>query len=130
MSTSQIVAVFEGLCRIVKHVLNPSDCTSAERCILAHLYDLYTSCTLLKTKPHAVETFANAYPKIRLALYAPVQPTPIGNYTYNNQFMLEILTNPRRGMRVEQIWIRQAQESVNNRYSFVTNALTLVCFFC
>lgn len=35
---------------VVKSGVNPADCSSAERCILAYLYDLYTSCNHLKNK--------------------------------------------------------------------------------
>lgn len=38
------------LCGVVKHGMNRSDGSSAERCILAYLYDLYTSCSHLKIK--------------------------------------------------------------------------------
>lgn len=97
LSSEQTSAVFEGLCRVVKHVTNPGDCSSAERCILAHLYDLYSSCSLLKSKPHTVEPFGNAYPKIRQALYSALQPNPSNNCVYNAQFMQEVFANPRRG---------------------------------
>jgi len=42
------VCVECSLCKVVKHVDKPSDCSSAERAILAYLYDLYTSCSYLK----------------------------------------------------------------------------------
>lgn len=116
VSSEQTSAVFEGLCRVVKHVSNPCDCSSAERCILAHLYDLYSSCSLLKAKPHTVEPFGNAYPKIRQALYTALQPTPSSNYVYNAQFMQEIFNNPRKGGKIENSWARQLSENVNNRY--------------
>lgn len=35
---------------VIKTGVNPADCSSAERCILAYLYDLYTSCSHLKNK--------------------------------------------------------------------------------
>lgn len=38
------------LCSVVKHVVNPSECSSPERCILAYLYDLYVSCSHLRSK--------------------------------------------------------------------------------
>lgn len=38
------------LCGVVKHVVNPSECSSPERCILAYLYDLYVSCSHLRSK--------------------------------------------------------------------------------
>lgn len=96
VSPEQTTAVFEGLCRVVKHVTNPGDCSSAERCVLAHLYDLYSSCSLLKSKPHCVEPFGNAYPKIRQALYSTVQPSS-SNHVCNAQFMADVFSNPRRG---------------------------------
>lgn len=96
MSPEQTSAVFEGLCKVVKHVTNPGDCTSAERCILAHLYDLYSSCSMLKPKPHCVEPFGNAYPKIKAALYSALSPSP-SNHSCNTQFMADVLANPKRG---------------------------------
>ncbi|XP_008193999.1 mediator of RNA polymerase II transcription subunit 12 isoform X1 [Tribolium castaneum] len=127
LSPEQTSAVFEGLCKVVKHVSNPGDCSSAERCILAHLYDLYSSCSLLKSKPHTGEPFGNAYPKIRQALYTALQPTPSSNYVYNSGYMQEVFTNPRRGGRIESSWARPLNESANNRYSFVSNAVIYVC---
>lgn len=114
VSPEQTSAVFDGLCRVVKHVTNPGDCSSAERCILAHLHDLYSSCSLLKAKPQ--EPFSNAYPKIRQALYTALQPTtPSSNYVYSAQYMQEALANPRRNGRIEPSWVRQMNESANNR---------------
>lgn len=124
LSPEQTIAIFEGLCRIVKHVSNPSDCSSAERCILAYLYDLYSNCASLKTRPQQ-EPFHNAYPKIKQALYTPLQPTPSA-HSYNAQFMADIIASPRRGGRIEPIWARQLNESASNRYSFVCNAVIAV----
>jgi mediator of RNA polymerase II transcription subunit 12 len=134
VSPEQTSAVFEGLCRVVKHVANPGDCSSAERCILAHLYDLYSSCVLLKAK-HC-EPFSNAYPKIRQALYAPLAPAP-STHPYNPQFMIDVISNPRRlgqtqngssgvtgnsatlivppAVRLEPHWARQLAENPANR---------------
>lgn len=125
MSPEQTSAVFEGLCKVVKHVTNPGDCSSAERCILAHLYDLYSSCNLLKSKPHTVDTFSNAYPKIKQTLYSSLQPVPSNNYIYNPQFMSELLLNPKRCNRNENVWIKQLNENVNNRYFFNFNCTYL-----
>ncbi|XP_027541712.1 mediator of RNA polymerase II transcription subunit 12-like protein [Neopelma chrysocephalum] len=38
------------LCGVVKHVVNPSECSSPERCILAFLYDLCVSCSHLRSQ--------------------------------------------------------------------------------
>ncbi|XP_049822887.1 mediator of RNA polymerase II transcription subunit 12 isoform X3 [Aethina tumida] len=127
LSPEQTSAVFEGLCKVVKHVSNPGDCSSAERCILAHLYDLYSSCSLLKSKPHTVEPFGNAYPKIRQVLYTALQPTPSSSYIYNPQYMQEVFANPKKNVRIESSWAKQLNENGNNRYSFVSNAVIHVC---
>lgn len=124
LSPEQTTAVFEGLCKVVKHVSNPSDCSSAERCILAYLYDLYLACSILKTKPPS-EPFHNAYPKIKQTIYAPIKLSPV-TQPYNPQFMSEILANPKRGGKIESSWGRQLSESSMNRYSFVCNAIIAI----
>lgn len=124
MSPEQTTAVFEGLCKIVKHVTNPSDCSSAERCILAYLYDLFSACSILKTKPPS-EPFHNAYPKIKGTIYAPLKLVPL-THAYNPQFMVEVLANPKKGGKIESGWGRQLNESPANRYSFVCNAIIAI----
>ena len=113
---------------MVKHVSNPSDCTSAERCILAYLYDLYLACSILRTKPPS-EPFHNAYPKIKQTIYAPIKLSPIiiHNSQYNSQFMVDVLINPKRGGKIESNWGRQLSESPINRYNFVCNAIIAIC---
>lgn len=52
-SISNDVCSDHAVCRlriVVKSGVNPAECSSAERCILAYLYDLYTSCSHLKNK--------------------------------------------------------------------------------
>ncbi|CAG5095064.1 Similar to kto: Mediator of RNA polymerase II transcription subunit 12 (Drosophila melanogaster) [Cotesia congregata] len=127
LSPDQTISVFDLLCKVVKHVSNPSDCSSAERCILAHLYDLYSSCFLLKIKPHGVEAFSNAYPKIKAVMFNNNQTLITSNHPYNPQYMVEILNNPRRGGKIEPQWARSLNESPANRYSFVCNAIVAVC---
>jgi mediator of RNA polymerase II transcription subunit 12 len=115
VSPEQTTVVFSLLCKMVAHVSNPSDCSSAERCVLAHLYDLYSNCSLLKTKPHSSEGFNNANPKIRAAYYTALTLTP-SNHLYNSQFMVDILNSPRRGGKIEPQWARQLNEAPANRY--------------
>lgn len=125
VSPEQTSSVFEGLCKVVKHVTNPGDCSSAERCILAYLFDLYSSCSLLKAKPHPTEPFHNAYPKIKQALYAQMVLAATA-HPYNMMFMSDVFANPRRGGKIDAAWGRQLNESASNRYSFVCNALIAV----
>jgi mediator of RNA polymerase II transcription subunit 12 len=91
--------VFEGLCKVVKHISNPGDCSSAERCVLSHLHDLYTSCNLLKTRPHGAEPFSNAYPKIRTALYTSLTPSQSGNQAVT-PFLVDVIVSVRKGSKL------------------------------
>ncbi|KAI5713129.1 hypothetical protein M8J76_012279 [Diaphorina citri] len=127
LSPEQTVSAFEGLCKVVKNVSNPGDCSSVERCVLSHLYDLYSSCSLLKSRPHGGEMFSNAYPKIKAALYAPLQPSSSHHAPYNQTFMTDVIGSYRKGVKIESSWARQLLESSSNRYSFVCNAIIAVC---
>ncbi len=51
------------LCGVIKNVTNPGDCSSAERCILAYLYDMFTWCKL--------EKVGYFVPKLFLLQYLP-----------------------------------------------------------
>ncbi|CAB0013481.1 unnamed protein product [Nesidiocoris tenuis] len=126
LSGEQTVSVFEGLCRVVINVSNPGDCSSAERCVLSHLHDLYASCSLLKTRPHGAEPFSNAYPKIRTALYSSLTPSQLGNQTAT-PFLADVIKSCRKAMKIEPAWVRQLNDSLSNRYSFVWNAIMAVC---
>lgn len=57
LSPEQTLSVFEGVCRTIRHVSNPSECSSAERCILAYLSDLHESCVLLQGKEQSAEYY-------------------------------------------------------------------------
>lgn len=83
----------------------------------------------MKTKPQPTEPFHNAYPKIKQALYAPLQPVATA-HPYNMMFMVDQITNPKRGGKIEPNWGRQLNESAANRYSFVCNALIAVSREC
>ncbi|RXG58705.1 Mediator of RNA polymerase II transcription subunit 12 [Armadillidium vulgare] len=121
VSQEQTIAVFEGLCRLVKHVTNPSDCTSPERVVLAHLHDLYTSCSFLKSKHH--ESFSNAYPKIKQTLYIYLPPAKVA-LRWVPQFMEEYIKNPK--LKIEPNVVKQLNEPAN-RFSFVWSAVIEAC---
>lgn len=97
LSPEQTIGVFEGLCRVVKHVAIPGDCSSVERCVLSHLYDLYSSCSLLKSRPHGGDPFSNAYPKIKQALYTSLTPSPSNHTAWNSTFMVDVIQTYKRG---------------------------------
>lgn len=125
MSYEQVLPVFEGLCKIVRHVVNPSVCTSAERCILFFLYDLYLSCSLLKSKPPSTESFFNIYGKVKQLQSSAMHPTP-ATYEFKRSFMFETFMNPRRGGHIDPSMARALNEVAENRYNFVCNALIAV----
>lgn len=102
---------------MVAHVSNPSDCSSAERCILVHLLDLFTECHPLR-KSHLAEGFNNAHTKIRAAYSSQLILTPT-TQQHNPQFMMDVLNNPRRGGKIEPQWARQLNETPANRYRLV-----------
>lgn len=121
----QVSSIFEGLCRVVKHVADPTDCSSAERCILAYLSELYSNCAVLKVT-QTVETFHALYPKLKEALNFSTEPKSV-DYTYDPDFLVDMLNSPKRGGKIEPAWGRLLKESPNNRYSFVCNAIVAVC---
>lgn len=91
------MAVFEGLYRIVKNVPNPAECTSVERCIFFHLYDLFKSATpVLKALTVGYESFTNAI-KVYQSIYSSVTVAASNHGQWNTTFMAEAIANYRRG---------------------------------
>ncbi|KAH9370579.1 hypothetical protein HPB48_002490 [Haemaphysalis longicornis] len=66
--------------------------SSAERCILCYLHDLYSSCYYLKSK-HS-EIFGSFYSKVKQTLYASQTPSAL-NLLWNTSYMIECVNNPR-----------------------------------
>ncbi|XP_077555179.1 mediator of RNA polymerase II transcription subunit 12-like protein isoform X10 [Haemaphysalis longicornis] len=108
----------ESLCKLVKNVANPAECSSAERCILCYLHDLYSSCYYLKSK-HS-EIFGSFYSKVKQTLYASQTPSAL-NLLWNTSYMIECVNNPR--VRVDPQQIKQLSDNPAYRYSFVCNAV-------
>ncbi|XP_052783955.1 mediator of RNA polymerase II transcription subunit 12-like protein isoform X1 [Mya arenaria] len=125
VSEDLTLKAFKGLIGVVKHVCNPADCTSAERCILAYLYDVYTSCSYLKNKFQ--EMFSNAYSKIRVTLYADIKPSA-SNLMWDPSFMIDFLASAKC-IPIEQHYIEQLNKNGANRYSFVVNTMLNICKF-
>ncbi|KAL3848034.1 hypothetical protein ACJMK2_018917 [Sinanodonta woodiana] len=125
VSEDMTTQAFEGLIGVVKHVCNPADCTSAERCILAYLYDVYNPCCYLRAKFY--EMFYNvtdAYSKIRLTLYAEITPAA-SNLLWDPHFMREVINNVKT--QPDNQLIKQLNEVPASRYSFVCNAMLELC---
>uniref|UniRef100_A0A8C5UFB9 Mediator complex subunit 12 n=1 Tax=Malurus cyaneus samueli TaxID=2593467 RepID=A0A8C5UFB9_9PASS len=124
LNQDQMAQVFEGLCGVVKHGMNRSDGSSAERCILAYLYDLYTSCSHLKSK--FGELFSDFCSKVKNTIYCNVEPSD-SNMLWEPEFMIDTIENPSAHNFTYTNLGKSLNENPANRYSFVCNALMHVC---
>ncbi|XP_063298596.1 mediator of RNA polymerase II transcription subunit 12-like protein [Pelobates fuscus] len=124
LNPEQTAQVFEGLCGVVKHVVNPSDCSSPERCILAYLYDLYVSCSHLRSK--FGDLFSSACSKVKQTIYSNVQPSN-SNVLWDPEFMSDFIENPSAHNVNHSMLGKILSENAANRYSFVCNVLMNVC---
>ncbi|NXY84700.1 MD12L protein, partial [Alcedo cyanopectus] len=124
LNAEQTAQVFEGLCGVVKHVVNPSECSSPERCILAYLYDLYVSCSHLRSK--FGDLFSSACSKVKQTIYSNVQPSN-SNLLWDPEFMLDFIENPSAHSINYSMLGKILSDNAANRYSFVCNALMNVC---
>ncbi|XP_071839285.1 mediator of RNA polymerase II transcription subunit 12-like protein isoform X3 [Apostichopus japonicus] len=123
-SKDQTATIFELLCGVVKHVNNVTNCTSAERCILAYLYDLYMSCSFLKVK--FSDMFSSVASKVKEQQTTNIQPSE-SNLKWNENYMQEYIANPKsRHFNLSTLGKQLSENSVN-RYSFVCNALIAIC---
>ncbi|XP_018430366.1 PREDICTED: mediator of RNA polymerase II transcription subunit 12-like, partial [Nanorana parkeri] len=124
LNQEQTAQVFEGLCGVVKHGMNRSDGSSAERCILAYLYDLYMYCSHLKSKYG--ELFSDFCSKVKNTIYCIVDPSD-SNMLWEQEFMLDTIINPSAHSYNCGMLGKLLRDTPTNRYSFVCNALVHVC---
>uniref|UniRef100_H2L5A8 Mediator complex subunit 12 n=1 Tax=Oryzias latipes TaxID=8090 RepID=H2L5A8_ORYLA len=124
LNPEQTAQVFDGLQIVVKLVVNPADCSSAERCILAYLYDLYTSCSHLKNK--FGEIISELCSKVKNSIYCNIDPSD-SNMLWDPGFMLEAIANPSAHNFNHSVVGKILNDSPANRYSFVVNVLMDVC---
>uniref|UniRef100_A0A8C7V4L1 Mediator complex subunit 12 n=1 Tax=Oncorhynchus mykiss TaxID=8022 RepID=A0A8C7V4L1_ONCMY len=124
LNPEQTAQVFDGLRIVVKSGVNPADCSSAERCILAYLYDLYTSCSHLKSK--FGEIFSEFCSKVKNSIYCNIDPSD-SNMLWDPVFMMEAIANPSAHNFNHSMVGKILNDSPANRYSFVCNVLMDVC---
>uniref|UniRef100_A0A8C9PYV4 Mediator complex subunit 12L n=1 Tax=Spermophilus dauricus TaxID=99837 RepID=A0A8C9PYV4_SPEDA len=124
LNPEQTAQVFEGLCGVVKHVVNPSECSSPERCILAYLYDLYVSCSHLRSK--FGDLFSSACSKVKQTIYNNVMPAN-SNLRWDPDFMMDFIENPSARSINYSMLGKVLSDNAANRYSFVCNTLMNVC---
>lgn len=118
VSTEQTVAIFQSCAKLVQNVEDPQDCTSAERCILSFLYDLYNSHFTFRSKSY--EQLSGLFAKVKNVYYSPHQST-CNSGELNPNFMADFIANPK--LKVEPTIIKQLCENEKFRYSFVCNVL-------
>ncbi|XP_045440042.1 mediator of RNA polymerase II transcription subunit 12-like protein isoform X2 [Pipistrellus kuhlii] len=123
LNPEQTAQVFEGLCSVVKHVVNPSECSSPERCILAYLYDLYVSCSHLRSK---FGDLFSACSKVKQTIYNNVIPAN-SNLRWDPDFMMDFIENPSACCINYSMLGKILSDNAANRYSFVCNTLMNVC---
>ncbi|EDM14846.1 rCG50054, isoform CRA_a [Rattus norvegicus] len=123
LNPDQTAQVFEGLCGVVKHVVNPSECSSPERCILAYLYDLYVSCSHLRSK---FGDLFSACSKVKQTIYNNVMPAN-SNLRWDPDFMMDFIENPSARSINYSMLGKVLNDNAANRYSFVCNTLMNVC---
>nr|XP_023476879.1 mediator of RNA polymerase II transcription subunit 12-like protein isoform X2 [Equus caballus] len=123
LNPDQTAQVFEGLCGVVKHVANPSECSSPERCILAYLYDLYVSCSHLRSK---FGDLFSACSKVKQTIYNNVMPAN-SNLRWDPDFMMDFIENPSARSINYSVLGKILSDNAANRYSFVCNTLMNVC---
>uniref|UniRef100_A0A671R980 Mediator of RNA polymerase II transcription subunit 12-like n=1 Tax=Sinocyclocheilus anshuiensis TaxID=1608454 RepID=A0A671R980_9TELE len=124
LNPDQTAQVFDGLRIVVKSGVNPADCSSAERCILAYLYDLYTSCSHLKSK--FGEIFSEFCSKVKNSIYYNIDPSD-SNMLWDQVFMIDAIANPTAHNLNHSMVGKILNDSPANRYSFVCNVLMDVC---
>uniref|UniRef100_A0A8C2XHS8 Mediator complex subunit Med12 domain-containing protein n=1 Tax=Cyclopterus lumpus TaxID=8103 RepID=A0A8C2XHS8_CYCLU len=124
LNPEQTAQVFDGLRIVVKSGVNPADCSSSERCILAYLYDLYTSCSHLKNK--FGEIFSEFCSKVKNSIYCNIDPSD-SNMLWDPVFMMEAIANPCAPNFNHSMVGKILNDSPANRYSFVCNVLMDVC---
>nr|XP_022287518.1 mediator of RNA polymerase II transcription subunit 12-like protein isoform X2 [Crassostrea virginica] len=124
VSPELTVVAFEGLISVVRKICNPSDCSSSERCILAYLYDAYTSCNYLKDK--FCEMFSNPYRKMKMTLYATITPSA-SNKLWDPGFMVNFMQQTVIKIPLDDGVINDLRENPAHRYSFVCNAILNIC---
>ncbi|GFO22710.1 mediator of RNA polymerase ii transcription subunit 12-like, partial [Plakobranchus ocellatus] len=113
--------LFIGLTDILKvvNVCNPINCSTAERCVLTYLYDIYTTCTPLQLR-HS-EIFNPAYTKMKATLFAQITPSST-NAKWDPHEMEDVIKSARLPEDPSKLH-KSLCENSTTRYSFVCNAM-------
>ncbi|CAL1546445.1 unnamed protein product [Lymnaea stagnalis] len=113
--------LFIGLTDILKvvNVCNPIYCSTAERCVLTYLYDIYSTCSPLQLR-HS-EIFNPAYTKMKATLFAQITPSST-NAKWDQNEMTDIIKSARLPDEPHKLH-KSLADCPTTRYSFVCNVL-------
>ncbi|KAH9509032.1 Mediator of RNA polymerase II transcription subunit 12-like protein, partial [Bulinus truncatus] len=113
--------LFIGLTDILKvvNVCNPIYCSTAERCVLTYLYDIYSTCSPLQMR-HS-EIFNPAYTKMKATLFAQITPSST-NAKWDQNEMADIIKSARLPDEPHKLH-KSLADCPTTRYSFVCNVL-------
>ncbi|KAK0041422.1 mediator of RNA polymerase II transcription subunit 12-like protein isoform X3 [Biomphalaria pfeifferi] len=113
--------LFIGLTDILKvvNVCNPIYCSTAERCVLTYLYDIYSTCSPLQMR-HS-EIFNPAYTKMKATLFAQITPSST-NAKWDQNEMTDIIKSARLPDEPHKLH-KSLADCATTRYSFVCNVL-------
>ncbi|XP_059156878.1 mediator of RNA polymerase II transcription subunit 12-like protein isoform X2 [Physella acuta] len=120
--------LFIGLTDILKvvNVCNPIYCSTAERCVLTYLYDIYSTCSPLQMR-HS-EIFNPAYTKMKATLFAQITPSST-NAKWDQIEMTEIIKSASEFLNTPRLpdephkLHKSLADCATTRYSFVCNVL-------
>ncbi|XP_028966939.1 mediator of RNA polymerase II transcription subunit 12-like protein [Galendromus occidentalis] len=121
-SQEQTMQACDSLCRLVANIEDMNECSSAKRCTLCYVHDLYQSCIFLKQK-YADSFLGSLCTKIKQTLYAPQTPSILQLVWKPTQFA-ELIACPKS--RPEPAQISQLNENPAARFSFLCNAVIAI----
>ncbi|KAF7490413.1 Mediator of RNA polymerase II transcription subunit 12-like protein [Sarcoptes scabiei] len=118
--SDDIVQIFDGLLKLVRHASIPNDCSSAERCIFFYIDDLYSSCSCLLKKYQDITSPLTSKIKSMISIRDDIAICSFST----SCIMMQYLKNPRE--KVDSIHIKQLNEIASDRYSLVFNAIRCI----
>ncbi|OQV12637.1 Mediator of RNA polymerase II transcription subunit 12-like protein [Hypsibius exemplaris] len=128
LSADQTIQTFKTLRSCTLGILNPATCTSAARCVLAYIYDLYLSAGFLKAHFDEFERGrGSACEQIRNTIMAKLTAKSLQTQyrVCNPDFMQEYLAEPtmRPSADVIKLLTSNGPNELEYQRSFVVNAI-------
>lgn len=122
-----VATTFDNLTRLVRHVYDVTQCRDSERCILALLYDLQTTCPALKLSIRSSDgSSSRMLEEAKSAIYGGVVTPTTANHTWKPEFMSEVFDNPKRKVDPALLHHLRNRENALLRYNFVCCAVSRI----